>query len=233
MKKVDHRKMDILKIIVEEYITTWEVTGSKSLLKKHDLKVSPATVRNDMASLEKIGLIFQPYNSAGRLPTTEWIRVFVDYLMEELPWYFLDWESKYEEVSSERNIDDVLYELVARLTKTTKEITFACVPSHAKSYYLGLSNFLEKNSLILWDEIYNVIKVLENKYHFIDLLENLNINKKVSVFIGKENIIESLESYTMIVKKVSFMGQEWYIWILGSLCMDYSFNIAALKNILR
>ncbi len=85
MKKIDQRKIQILKIIVEEYIRTGDITGSKSLLKKHNLQVSPATVRNDMMGLESMGLIFQPYNSAGRLPTPRGIRVFVDYLMETLP----------------------------------------------------------------------------------------------------------------------------------------------------
>lgn len=70
MKKIDTRKVQILKLIIEEYIQTGEITGSKSLLKKYDLQVSSATIRNDMAALEKMGLIFQPYNSAGRLPTT-------------------------------------------------------------------------------------------------------------------------------------------------------------------
>ena len=54
MKKVDLRKIQILKIIVEEYIRTGDITGSKSLLKKHEMGVSSATVRNDMASLEKM-----------------------------------------------------------------------------------------------------------------------------------------------------------------------------------
>jgi heat-inducible transcriptional repressor len=64
MRKIDLRKIQVLKIIVEEYLKTGEITGSKSLLKKHDMGVSSATVRNDMAALEKMGLIFQPYNSA-------------------------------------------------------------------------------------------------------------------------------------------------------------------------
>ena len=70
MKKIDARKIEILKYIVEDYIQTGDIAGSKSFLRKHPLDVSPATVRNDMSSLEKMGLIFQPYNSAGRLPTT-------------------------------------------------------------------------------------------------------------------------------------------------------------------
>ncbi len=69
MKKVDQRKIQILKYIVEEYLKTGEIMGSKSLLQKYDLQISSATVRNDMMSLEQMGLIFQPYNSAGRLPT--------------------------------------------------------------------------------------------------------------------------------------------------------------------
>jgi len=54
MKKIDARKIQVLKLIVEEYLQSGDVTGSKSLLKKYDLGVSSATVRNDMASLEKM-----------------------------------------------------------------------------------------------------------------------------------------------------------------------------------
>ena len=64
MEKIQKRQIQILKHIIEEYIKTGDITGSKSLLAKHDLHVSSATVRNDMASLEKMGLLFQPYNSA-------------------------------------------------------------------------------------------------------------------------------------------------------------------------
>ena len=69
MSKIQDRKVQVLKFIVEEYLKTGEIMGSKNLLSKYDLQVSSATVRNDMASLEDMGLIFQPYNSAGRLPT--------------------------------------------------------------------------------------------------------------------------------------------------------------------
>lgn len=232
-KKIDARKIHILKLIVEEYIRTWDITGSKSLLKKYDIWVSSATVRNDMASLEKMWLIFQPYNSAWRLPTTRWIRVFVDYLMETMPKVFLEWQEDYFNKREKDRIDDVLYLLVSKLTKTTWEITFASVPTLGRNYYLWLSDFLEKNSDLLWSQVYNVIKVLENKYNFIDLLGNLEITNRVSVFIWEENIIPDLESCAMIVKKISIDGHEWYLWVLWSMKMDYAFNIAALRNILN
>ena len=232
MKKIDTRKIQILKLIVEEYIQTGDIMGSKALLKKYDLQVSSATVRNDMAALEKMGLIFQPYNSAGRLPTTRGIRVFVDYLMEHMPGVFIEAEQEVINTLEESRVDDALYTLVSRLMKITGEITFACIPSLGANYYLGLSNFLERHTPVLGSEVYNIIKVLENKYHFIDLLQDLDVWDKVSVFIGEENIIPDLESCAMVVKKIDIEGKEWYLGILGSLKMDYAFNIAAMKNVL-
>lgn len=145
MSKIQDRKVQVLKLIVEEYLKTGEIMGSKNLLSKYDLQVSSATVRNDMASLEDMGLIFQPYNSAGRLPTNRGLRVFVDYLMETMPAMFLEAEQELNEKLAKNRIDDVLYGLVARLTKITNEITFACIPSLGTSYYLGLSNYLERH----------------------------------------------------------------------------------------
>lgn len=214
MRKIDNRKIHILKLIVEAYIQTGDIMGSKALIKKYDLQVSSATIRNDMAALEKMGLIFQPYNSAGRLPTTRGIRVFVDYLMEHMPGVFIEAEQEVATVMEESRVDDTLYLLVSRLMKITGEITFACIPSLGANYYLGLSNFLEKNPPALGSEVYNIIKVLENKYHFIDLLADLDVRDKVSVFIGEENIIPDLESCAMVVKKIDIEGREGYLGIL-------------------
>jgi hypothetical protein len=95
--------------------------------------------------------------------------------MEHMPQVFIEAEKEIEEKNKINQIDDTLYLLTSRLTKITGEITFACIPSEQTNYYLGLSNFLQKNTTLLGDEVYNVIKVLENKYNFIDLLKNLEI----------------------------------------------------------
>jgi len=58
------------------------------------------------------------------------------------------------------------------------------------------------------EKVYNIIKVLENKYDFVDLLEDLDISPRVSVFIGEENIIPDLESCAMIAKKIVLEGKE-------------------------
>jgi transcriptional regulator of heat shock response len=232
MKKIQERQIQILKHIIEEYIKTGEITGSKSLLSKHDLQVSSATVRNDMMSLEKMWLLFQPYNSAGRLPTSRGLRVFVDYLMETMPGVFIEAEELYAKKLENNRIDDTLYSLVSRLTKITGEITFACIPALGASYYVWLSNYIDRNKWVIGYEVYQVIKTLENKHEFIAFLDSLDIGPRVSAFIGNENILPELESSTMIVKRIELDGYVGYLGILGSTMMDYAFNITALRQVL-
>ena len=77
---LDERKLAVLRAIVEDYVSTTEPVGSKSLVDRHGLDVSPATIRNDMAVLEEQGFIAQPHTSAGRIPTDKGYRLFVDRL---------------------------------------------------------------------------------------------------------------------------------------------------------
>src|ERR1700720_1856282 len=82
---LDERKLAVLRAIVEDYVSTTEPVGSKSLVDRHGLDVSPATIRNDMAVLEDQGFIAQPHTSAGRIPTEKGYRLFVDRLSSVKP----------------------------------------------------------------------------------------------------------------------------------------------------
>ena len=82
---VEDRKLAVLRAIVEDYVSTQEPVGSKALVDRHRLGVSPATVRNDMAVLEDEGYITQPHTSAGRVPTDKGYRLFVDKLTTVKP----------------------------------------------------------------------------------------------------------------------------------------------------
>jgi len=82
---LDDRKLDVLRAIVQDFVSTNEPVGSKALVERHHLGVSPATVRNDMAALEEEGYIAQPHTSAGRVPTDKGYRLFVDRLSTVKP----------------------------------------------------------------------------------------------------------------------------------------------------
>ena len=79
------RRMLVLRAVVEDYIRSQEPVGSTTLTRDHDLGVSSATVRNDMAVLEDEGYITQPHTSAGRIPTDKGYRLFVDRLSTVKP----------------------------------------------------------------------------------------------------------------------------------------------------
>ncbi len=224
------RNIDILRIIVEEYIETWDVLWSKLLLKKYDLWVSPATVRNDMAKLEELELIYQPYNSAWRLPTTKWLRAFINYLMQHIPDHFL--EEKSQTKNEINNLLDFIYKITFELAKNTNEIAFFIIPDENIQEVCWIWNFLKINLKRMWDDVFNLIKVLEDKPNYIRFMQSLPHSHWVSVFIWEENITPFLKDYTIIVKSVIINWKVWYVWIIWWLKMNYWFNISAVRGII-
>ncbi len=82
INQLNRRSRDIFGAIVESFVANGEPIGSKTLSKKLKVDISPSTVRNVMADLEKAGLLYSPHTSAGRLPTEAGLRIFVDGLLE-------------------------------------------------------------------------------------------------------------------------------------------------------
>jgi len=79
---LDERKLRILQAIIDDYINTAEPVGSRTIAKKHELGLSSATIRNEMADLEEMGFLEQPHTSAGRVPSDKGYRLYVDHLMK-------------------------------------------------------------------------------------------------------------------------------------------------------
>ncbi len=228
-KTLTPRSITVLKIIVEEYLKTWKVLWSKALLEKYDLWVSPATIRNDMAFLEKLELIYQPYNSAWRLPSTKWLRAFVDHLMHQKPDFFIADKTNSIDNKNIKNLSDSIHKIIYELSNITKEISFLIIPSDSILEYNWVSYFIEKNYKILWENSIKIIKILEEKFNFIKFISSLAINNWVNVFIWEENVTSYLKDYSIILKPITIEWKIAYIWIIWSIKMDYSFNISAIR----
>src|SRR6476646_4165018 len=80
MSGINQRARKILNAIVHEYLATGDAVGSRTVTRRHGIDLSPATVRNVMSDLEEAGLLVQPHTSAGRVPTADGLRFFVDSL---------------------------------------------------------------------------------------------------------------------------------------------------------
>jgi heat-inducible transcriptional repressor len=130
---LDERKLDVLRAIVEDYVATQEPVGSKSLVERHALGVSPATVRNDMAVLEEEGYIRQPHTSAGRVPTDAGYRLFVDRLSKVKPLSPAERRAIERFLLGAVDLDDVVHRTVRLLAQLTRQVAVVQYPSLTRS----------------------------------------------------------------------------------------------------
>lgn len=126
---MDERKLSILGAIVEDYVATREPVGSKSLLERHELGVSAATVRNDMSVLEDEGLITQPHTSAGRIPTDKGYRVFVDHVAQVKPLSAPERRAIQRFFDGAHDLDDLLARTVRLLSQLTNQVAMVQYPA--------------------------------------------------------------------------------------------------------
>ena len=130
---MDDRKLEVLRAIVTDYVSSQEPVGSKSLVERHDLGVSPATVRNDMAALEEEGYITQPHTSAGRIPTDKGYRLFVDRLGSLKPLSAAEQRAIQTFLSGALDLDDVLLRTVRLLAQVTQQVAIVEYPTLSHS----------------------------------------------------------------------------------------------------
>jgi heat-inducible transcriptional repressor len=130
---LDERKLAVLRAIVEDYVSTTEPVGSKSLVDRHGLDVSPATIRNDMAVLEDQGFIAQPHTSAGRIPTEKGYRLFVDRLSSVKPMSAAERRAIETFLAGAYSLDEIVTRTVRLLAQLTRQVAVVQYPSLSRS----------------------------------------------------------------------------------------------------
>ena len=130
---LDERKLAVLRAIVEDYVSTTEPVGSKSLVDRHGLDVSPATIRNDMAVLEEQGFIAQPHTSAGRIPTEKGYRLFVDRLSSIKPMSAAERRAIEAFLAGAYSLDEIVARTVRLLAQLTRQVAVVQYPSLSRS----------------------------------------------------------------------------------------------------
>ena len=131
--RLDRRRLEVLRAIVQDYVSTQEPIGSKALVERHNLGVSPATIRNDMAALEEEGYIHQPHTSAGRVPTDKGYRLFVDRLSSVKPLSSAERSAIHAFLGGAVDLDDVISRTVRLLAQITRQVAVVQYPSLSRS----------------------------------------------------------------------------------------------------
>ena len=227
---MDSRRQKILEAIIDSFIRHALPVGSKHLTESYDFKVSSATIRNEMAALEKEGYIIQPHTSAGRIPTSRAYRMMVnrmseqDKLIRQVQTDMLRIRDQYYL----KKAKEKLYDVVSILATATDNVSFATIPDKNRFFYIGISNILRKPEFMTEPEkVSKVIEILENDLS--NLLAELSITEECAIYIGEENILPEFQSCSLLAVPYSYQGFTGVMGILGSTRMNYAYNIAALK----
>ncbi len=199
---MDERKDKVLQAIILDYITTAEPVGSRTIARKFDLGVSSATIRNEMADLEEMGLIEQPHTSAGRVPSDVGYRYYVDCLMQKA---FLSEGEKdiVDGIISQRiqKIQGLVQETSKLLSQLTNLTTVVLAPQQGKSalHQIHLLPYQPAKALMV---VVRENGAVENQ--IIDVSESTSAEdlQKVSQILNKK-----MKGYTLDKIKSSLLNE--------------------------
>jgi heat-inducible transcriptional repressor len=211
------RQEEILRAIVEQYAEVASPVGSSLLAKAFD--VSSATVRAEMAGLEKLGYITHPHTSAGRIPTDKGYRFYVNNIAESDPKKIA---TRAEKALSSRVAHGGLPEQTIRnavdtLVELTHNLGLATIGEQL--YMSGLSNLFGQPEFMHPGQVQEVARLLDNLEPW---LQEAAPNKPLSVFIGKENPIGRGAGCSLIISKFrSPYSDKSYVGVLGPTRQSY------------
>lgn len=136
---LDERKKQILESIIRDYVETAEPVGSRAVVRKHALKISAATVRNEMADLEEMGYLEQPHTSSGRIPSEKGFRYYVDCMMQKEILGDEEVEFLHKILLNEiQELSEVVQTVARFLANITNYASFVIVPSVKLSQFQNL-----------------------------------------------------------------------------------------------
>ena len=183
---LSERKMKILKFIVEEYISTAEPIGSRTISKNKDLAISAATIRNEMSDLEDMGYLISPHVSAGRVPSQRAYALYVDELMKDNTLELKEKELIRKTLDNNINqIQNLLDETVNILTSLTNYTSIAIMRASEE----------KENKISHFD----LVKVSEHQIVMIMVMEDGKVNSK-NIFIEKEIDGEKIQIISQTIK---------------------------------
>lgn len=225
------RQVQILRAIIEEYISTAEAVGSETLDKKFSIGVSPATIRNEMVYLTDQGYLKKLHTSAGRIPTPLAMKLYVNELMREKELSVADEVSAKEKVWENRaETDDLIHEVTRVLAERTRSLSLA-LTTDRHLYHAGFSNLLTMPEFYDIEVMRHVLSLIEE----IPLLEEIfgsgSSENLVKVVYGAELGNKYLDPIGVIFMKIETDSFSCNVGVIGSPRFDYQYVIPMMRYI--
>lgn len=224
------RQAKILAAIVSLNCETGQPVASRDLVEKYDFDISSATIRNEMAALEKAGYIAQPHTSAGRVPTDEGFRYFVNKLMHQVKLTLREQETlRREMVKLQLANAEIGRRLAKMLASHSEQASFAILPEEVSA--VGMSNILGQENLPP-EDAREIAQFFDHLDEYADMLVDQYGGEAPQAFIGKELKLSKTSDYSMIVSGLRLpSGKKGVIGLIGPKSMEYPKNISLLDYI--
>lgn len=228
------RQRQVLSALVELYTKTAIPVGSQALLEHFQFPVSSATLRNDMVELETEGYLYQPHTSAGRIPTDQGYRFYVEEMMGD------------EDLSREdqRRLQKELLMMKtkqARLGRSTTKLLSALSGNLAVSglidqdefYDFGMKELIDNPEFQEIDELCRLVETLDSLDEKLDVIFAKLSNGETRIFIGDENPIKEISNCSMVVAPYENENGKGILAIIGPKRMDYAKNKSLIEYMKR
>jgi len=224
------RQTQILKALIDEYIATAEPVGSEALEKKYNLGVSPATIRNEMLALTKIGYLRQPHTSAGRTPAPKAMKFYIDQLMEEKQMSVADEVKAKEEVwDSRENLYDLMEETTHALAERTRCLAVSAL-DEGKVWHAGYANLFLNPEFANLQVSVSLFSFLEemDRMHELFFGRLLGVSP-VEVLFGEELGWPELTPIGLVASRFKIKDTEGALGVIGPARLSYPTIIPVLR----
>jgi len=228
--RLSDRQIKLLEAIIREYSESSEPVGSKTVVKKYSFKVSPATIRNEMASLLEDGYLEMMHTSSGRVPTSRAFRFFIEELMKEDDLPVLQevaykqrlWPHRFE-------FEKMLRQAVLSLADFTGYMSLA-ITEEGFVTYAGAGNLLDNSEF--WDiEVMRSALSLVDKFDLLDkIFKDLAKSSDVSVIVGEELAVSKLDHCSLVFSPFHTQKKSGYISVLGPSRMKYPVVVPVVRH---
>lgn len=225
------RQKQLLAAIIEEFINTAQAVGSSSLRESHGLRVSPATIRNEMQALVEEGYLEKLHSSSGRIPTEQGFRAFLQDLDQDNAYQAPDIVTQ-EKVKRSLHVarfskDELIREALRFLSEYSGNAAVALVDKEI--YYAGLAEMLNIPELQEIQNLRTLLTVLEDYAMLSNIFNKNKSDHEVKVLIGTEAGLDTFRPYAVVFSELRLHGgKQGYLALVGPNRMNYKRIIPAV-----
>ncbi|MFH1386066.1 MAG: hypothetical protein ABIH50_00155 [bacterium] len=233
---LDERKKRILEAIVRDYLHTAEAVGSRTIWRSYMPDLSPATIRNEMADLEDLGLIVQPHTSAGRVPTDLGYRYYINNIMKAR-----QLTTKEDEIIGEglkkihNDVEDALHQTLKVLSNLLEYASVvATLNNKTRVYTAGISHMLKQPEFSDLNFTRHILETIEEEDLMADMIKEYTTEKGVTIRIGSENTYKEVKDCSVIMSSYSITNlAEGALGVIGPTRMSYAKAAGILETLSR